>query len=439
LLQGLLRFALGKSQRDIDGVLRSLVSMAYKDVPVYRELWAESYRSLATFRGVCNLPELPISMRDELFLERATNEGISRRAGLARCKEVLTSGTQGIPVKVHMSQSEAFFRKLQLLRAWGKATPLRFPLTVVDLGARLDPREGVTSRWQGAVHLVRVPLMSLSSEGLRTLHRCRKAILSGYPSSLAWFGEQLGSRASELQPKMIATRGEILHDEVRRALESGFGCPVFDFYNCEEIGNIAWQCPADSSKMHINTDSCVVEVVDSDGTQLRQGELGRIVVTNLYNWTMPLIRYDLQDRGMLLSSQGDRCACGSCSPTMGIVEGRDDDFLLLGDGEQVSPRLVATGFDREVERSRTPGYQGPLHRGYQIIQDAPNHLTVRVVPVVGMGLPFEPQVREAFGRIAPGLQCDVVAVETLRSSKVEKLRKVVRQFEVSSVLEPDPS
>ncbi|MFC2081563.1 hypothetical protein ACFLSF_02440 [Candidatus Bipolaricaulota bacterium] len=232
---------------------------------------------------------------------------------------------------------------------------------------------------------------------------------------------------------MIATRGEILHDDTRRALGSAFGCPVFDFYNCEEIGNIAWQCPADSSRMHVNTDSCVVEVVDDDGRQLRQGEVGRIVVTNLYNWTMPLIRYDLQDRGMLLSSHGDRCACGSMNPTMGIVEGRDDDFLLLGDGTHVSPRLVATGFDRAVEQSRPEGYGGALHRGYQIVQDAPNHLTVRVVTVSGMGLPFESRALESLGQIAPGLQCEVLPVETLRSSTVGKFRKVVRQLEISRI------
>ena len=431
MLQRLSRFALGKSRREIDGVLRSLVSMAYTDVPVYRELLTESRKRPANFRGVCDLPSLPIAERDELFLDRTVTERITTRSNLARCKEVVTSGTQGIPVKVHMSQSESFFRKVQLLRAWGQTTPLRFPLTVVDLGARLDPKEGITTHWHGAVRLIRVPLTSLNSEAIVALRRLRRAVLSGYPSSLAWFAEHLGSRASELHPKMIAARGEILHDEVRRALEAAFGCPVFDFYNCEEIGNVAWQCPADSSRMHINTDSCAVEVVDDNGRLLRQEEVGRIVVTNLYNWTMPLIRYDLQDRGMLLSSHGDRCACGSTNPTMGIAEGRDDDFLLLGDGAHVSPRLVAARFGREVEQSRPAGCQGPLHRGYQIVQDAPNHLTVRVVPAVGIGLPFESRVLEAFRQIAPGLQCEVVAVVTLRSSTAGKFRKVVRQFETS--------
>jgi len=380
------------------------------------------------FSGRSDLPELPIVGREMLFLDHPLAGRVSRRANLDMCTKVRTSGTQGIPVIMYMSKSEALFRKLSLVRAWKQVDRLRFPLNVIDLGARLDPTGGLTCRWHGPVKLTRVPITNLDTKAAAKLQRFRQAILTGYPTSLTWFVESIGTEVSKLSIRMIATRGEILHGDTREALGRAFGCPVYDFYNCEEIGNIAWQCPNDKNKMHVNTDTCIVEVVDDSGSRLPKGEEGRILITNLYNCTMPLIRYDIQDRGRFLSDEGNRCSCGSRHPTIGRVEGRSDDFLMLGDGSRISPRLLAARFGLEVEKSRVRGYQGPLHRGYQIDQDAPDHLTVRVVAVEDIGISFESRVVEAFRQIAPSLRCSIVAVESLPLSSTGKLQKVVCSF-----------
>lgn len=424
----LARFLWNKSPRQMNTALRFVVRIAYRDIPVYRRLLGREHDRLESFHGVRDLAKLPVATRDALFLDGPLADRINQRVSLAKCREVVTSGTQGMPVTVHMSRTEDWFRKLLLVRAWGQVTRLRFPLTVLDLGSRLDPGAGVTKGWHGGVHLIRIPLVLRDEEAIDALSGHRRPIVSGYPSSLVWFAERLGPRVSRLHPQMVATRGEILHKDVRRSLENAFGCPVFDFYNSEEIGNIAWQCPMNEDRMHVNSDACVVEVVDEEGRPLPQGKQGRILVTNLYNLTMPLIRYDLQDRGVVLSIHAHRCACGSRNPTIGLVEGRNDDFLQLSDGSRVSPRLLATRFDYEVEASRVPEYQGPMHRGYQIVQDALDHLTVRVVPVARIGLPFEARVIDGFISLDAHLRCTVTAVESLKGPESGKFRKVIRTF-----------
>ena len=83
--------------------------------------------------------------------------------------------------------------------------------------------------------------------------------------------------------------------------------------------------------MHINQDTCVVEIVDREGNRLPDGRTGSIALTNLYNYTMPFLRYTLGDRGQILPVES-RCACGTRGPVMTLLEGREDDILQLPDG-----------------------------------------------------------------------------------------------------------
>ena len=270
-LERLCRFKLNKTPRDADRALRFVVRSAFASIPAYRRLLGAAGISVPGFRGVKDLPTIPIIRREMLVLDTPLRDRINRRADPAKCVSRLTSGSDGVPVRVIMARTEALFRRLLLIRAWGQTSPLRFPLTVIDVGVGIDLRSELEVRWHGVIRLVRIPLSSISNVGIGFLGRFRRAILSGYPSSLALLAERLGAQSASLSLKMIATRGEILHAEVRNYLEKAFGCKVVDFYNCEEIGNIAWQCATDNSRLHVNTDACVVEIVDESGEPLPNG------------------------------------------------------------------------------------------------------------------------------------------------------------------------
>jgi phenylacetate-CoA ligase len=327
-----------------------------------------------------------------------------------------------------MARSESLFRKLLLLRAWGRGVPLRFPLTVIDVGTLVDARAEVEVRWHGPIRVVRVSIARLDNVDIAVLPELRGAVLSGFPSSLTLLAERVIRRSLALSVKLVATRGEILHDAVRDFLGRAFRCTVMDFYNCEEVGNIASQCPANPHALHVNTDGCVVEIVDELGVRQPERSPGRILVTNLYNCTMPFIRYDLQDRGAFLSVSGDRCACGSKQPTMEVVQGRDDDYLLRTDGHRVSPRLVATMLERSVDALRIDGIQDTFYRRYQIVQDAADHVTVRMIPIPHVGLCIEKSISAAFRQLDPRMHCDVVFVDDLPAEPSGKFRKVMRTF-----------
>jgi phenylacetate-CoA ligase len=424
-LERLRRFGLSKGPRDVDRALRFVMRSASANIPVYRRLLEEAGVAAERFRGLEDLPKLPVVRRETLMRDGPLGSRIHRRADPGRLATSLTSGTDGAPVRILMTRTEAFFRKLLLVTAWREALPLRFPQTVIDVGVRSGLGREPEVRWHGPIHLVRVPLPLIRTLEPGVLVRFRRAILAGYPSSLVLLAERLGDASAFLSAKAVATRGEILHAETRARLEAAFRCEVVDFYNCEEIGNVAWQCRADASRLHVNTDACVVEVVDPSGAPLPVGEEGRILVTSLYNCTMPLIRYDLRDRGLLLSSYGDPCPCGCTAPSMGILQGRDDDFVTLTSGARASPREMATVLEQAADGIRTGDFQDMPFKGYQIVQDEPDHVTVRVVPARAGDARLIQPIVDAFQIVDPGMRCTVELTEDLPAAASGKRRKVL--------------
>ncbi|MAE68161.1 MAG: hypothetical protein CMJ18_28255 [Phycisphaeraceae bacterium] len=108
--------------------------------------------------------------------------------------------------------------------------------------------------------------------------------------------------------------------------------------------------------LHVFEDLFLVEVV-RHGAPVADGELGRILVTDLGNHAMPLIRYDIGDAGRLVR---ERCPCGRTSARL-FVEGRVQDVIVTGDGgivtnDQIMDFIYARGDVDEFQLTeRTPG------------------------------------------------------------------------------------
>ena len=118
------------------------------------------------------------------------------------------------------------------------------------------------------------------------------------------------------------TGGEYLSEELRKDLSSTFDCYVQTSYSCTEGGTIACECT--KQHFHINDDWVIVESVDKDNKPVPDGEQAdKILLTNLFNFTQPFIRYEVTDRIVMHS---EPCACGNLSPWL-TLEGRTDDVV----------------------------------------------------------------------------------------------------------------
>ena len=194
------------------------------------------------------------------------------------------------------------------------------------------------------------------------VHSFRPSVLSGPPSCLLELAECIGP----FPVRSLGTFGEVVTPEDRAELRHYFGAATFDLYSASETGHISWQC-ARRDGYHVNSDTLLVEVLDDEDRPVPPGEAGHIVITTLWNPTMPVIRYRIGDIGMLLP---DQCECGITLPLMGPVEGRFIDRLATHDGRRVSAMRMALAS------------VGPYHasiRRWRLVQRSVDDILVEIV------------------------------------------------------------
>jgi phenylacetate-CoA ligase len=197
-------------------------------------------------------------------------------------------------------------------------------------------------------------------EVLRDILRSDAGIkcMIGYPSTfgpLIKYLEQRGDPADSFHLKTIISISERLPPQIRAALRSRFGCKVVSRYSNQENGVLAQQCE-DQEEYHLNTASYVFEFLKlEEDLPAAVGERARLVVTDLFNRAMPMIRYDTGDVVVHQSS----AACEWSPETLSGIEGRMDDFIYDTKDRLLSSAVVDLHY-----------WPFTLLKQYQFIQEA---------------------------------------------------------------------
>lgn len=162
------------------------------------------------------------------------------------------------------------------------------------------------------------------------INRHRPAVLKGYAGAVYKLARFARDRSLRIHhPKAVYTSAETVSEEMRQCIEEVFGCRLFDVYGSREIGLAAAQCRF--GKYHLLEFANHVEVVGPDGSPTPTGVEGRMLITTLHNYSMPLIRYEIED----LAVPGSGCDCGNALPVLDRICGRYVDCFMTSDGTVV--------------------------------------------------------------------------------------------------------
>jgi phenylacetate-CoA ligase len=165
----------------------------------------------------------------------------------------------------------------------------------------------------------------------------KPVVIQAYANTIGLFARYLQSnRGAAIRPKGIITSAELLTAENRQLIEEVFACPVYNRYGSREMGVIASECEMHQG-LHVNAENLIVEVL-ADGRSSKDAD-GEIVVTDLRNLAMPLIRYRIRDVGRIKARS---CGCPRGLPLLELSGGRVTDFLIATNGSKVSGIVVAT-------------------------------------------------------------------------------------------------
>jgi phenylacetate-CoA ligase len=273
-----------------------------------------------------------------------------------------------------------------------------------------------------AMHRIRFSAFAFSAADLESYwERCRRfrpAYLHGYVSMLTEFAaflEATGRDGRELPLKSVIATAEALSQPQRELLERVFGAPVQIEYGCGEVGPIAYECPEHS--LHLMAENLYVEVLREDGTAAGAGEPGEIVVTDLTNRAMPLIRYRLGDFGV----PGEACSCGRGLPTLRQVWGRAYDFVLGPDGRRYHGEFFMYLFE-DLRK------EGLGVRQFKVEQVGPTELRVLVLHPGGLRADQSRRLLHLLQERLPGIAASVAEVDQLPRAPSGKMRVIENRW-----------
>lgn len=171
------------------------------------------------------------------------------------------------------------------------------------------------------------------NEFINILNTRRPKLIIAYVDSIFELARFAEREKIAIRPQSaIITSAGTLTPFMREKIEGVFQCKVFNRYGSREVSDIAGECAAHRG-LHVFPWGCYVEVVDEAGNRLPAGTEGNIVVTCLSNFAMPLIRYQIGDRGVL--SADSSCPCGRGGQILEGILGRNDDIFETKDGTQI--------------------------------------------------------------------------------------------------------
>ena len=147
---------------------------------------------------------------------------------------------------------------------------------------------------------------------------------------LAYLGKKMGICPPPI--KAVVSCAETLYPNHRKDIEDFFSCPVYDSYGSTEKVVAASECK--QKTFHLWPDVGKVEIINCNKNIVSASKnFGKLICTGLFNDAMPLIRYEINDVGVI--DEYESCACGRAMPILKSLDGRYDDMILTKDGRRV--------------------------------------------------------------------------------------------------------
>jgi phenylacetate-CoA ligase len=399
--------------------LRAIVSHARAHVPYYRDLLRRAAVEPGEIHSIADLSRIPISRKTDLRPD-PTGRVLADNLPARRRAAGSTAGSTGMPFRFFTDRAtaEVWLGSYMLFREWANAP---FGCTLLWIPGPAHASAAATSlAWMRAVATSlalgerTIRLSDFEPDVAELCGRIRRSVgegefaIWGFPSYIARIAKELIESGAELPspPRVVFTYAETLSLLNRRAIEEAFHCRTANHYSAWEVLHMAQTCPDYRDLLHVNSERAIVRVVREDGSAAPAGEVGRVVVTDLANYVMPFINYEIGDWAMA----GESCPCGRGFPTLVSLEGRLGEVLHTPTGRTVLPIALCRFLNIRARAH-------PYIWEYQAVQTVPEHVLFRVVPTARLTPDRVDWLRaELEGFLGPGVS---VIVEPVARIPVE--------------------
>jgi phenylacetate-CoA ligase len=310
--------------------LKTLLDHAYTYVPFYRQRFQEIGLTPQDIRTEEDFRQIPLLTKDDI--RENTDLLLATNYAKDKMTRKATSGSTGVPLVLYrdLDYNSADVAAFTRFRRWFGCEPgdkiawiwgRRGDISALSTLKQRLKRE----RWLDGYR----PTPAVLQQFAEMLLQWQPTILAGYENVIYLFAEYLHSQnVTGIRPKVVETTAVTVWPHERELIERVFQAPVCDRYSSHEAGAvISAECPQRSK--HIFSDFCYVEIL-ADERPVPPGEMGEVVITPLYSFGMPLIRYRMADIATFAS---DPCPCGRGLPVLRDLVGRAGSIFTLPSGK----------------------------------------------------------------------------------------------------------
>jgi phenylacetate-CoA ligase len=353
--------------------LQRLLQHAYVHVPFYRDAMRSAGVHPLEMNSLADIRRLPLLSKDDV----RRNLYFALFADNHRKREMLkisTSGSTGEPFTTYADRNQLEARFAATLRGtewtgwrFGDRQARLWHQTIGMTRAQVI-RERIDARFMRRLFIPAFEIDPANIERfIDAIRRHRPVLVDGYAESLNFLATYVREGGSPgFSPRAIISSAQGLPDNVRELIEAGFETKVYDKYGAREFSGIAYQCGR-SDDHHVVDESYVVELLVDD-RPARPGEIGEIVITDLNNFSVPLIRYRIGDLAVAVD-ESTPCACGRHLSRIGRIEGRTQAIVHCANGSWL-PGALFLHFFKDYEHAV---------RFFQIRQDRRGEFVLKIV------------------------------------------------------------
>ncbi len=340
-----------------DKQVKKIINYAFT-VPLYNDKYKKAGIQPSQINEIKDLHKLPLISKFDI--NSYYPDGIiSAKADKDKLIKITTSGTTGKKLSIFSNPFDVilwFFVYIRVIREHG-INWRKNKLTIIGdfaphtIGTGYV-KQGFLKNLKGNKFFKNIQWLDINNEPknvIKEVDKFQPDFIGGYPGMLGHLAllKEKGY-GQNINPQYIATIGSVLDSSLKKFIQETFSAPVFEVYGATETGTMAFQCS--KGNYHIMSDLVHMEV-ENNGNVVPYGKPGKLIVTKLYGYGTPIIRYDAINDIVALK-QG-KCNCGMAGSLLERVYGRSDLSLLFKDGKVLLASSFAEIFSRVLYELKT--------------------------------------------------------------------------------------